>query len=88
VSSFIKNHIVAIILGVALVVVLVACAIKMDSSDRDFLCKEIGVDRSEIHREFFHASGRDVRVYYINGNKWIVTGLFYLEASCVTHYGF
>lgn len=84
--QFIKDHIGAIILGLALVVFLVACAIKMDSRDRDFLSKELKVDRSEIRREFFHANGRDTRVYYINGNKWLVNGLFQLEAACVTHY--
>lgn len=78
----------AIILVSALIVFLVAGAIKMDSRDREFLSNELKVDRSEIRREFFHASGRDSRVYYINGNKWIVNGLFYLEASCVTHYTF
>lgn len=77
--NFIKDHIGSIILGAALIGFLVFCAFGQDYADREFLGLRLGASHSQIHRQFFHMEGSSVRVYYIDGTRWMVTGVVNLD---------
>lgn len=78
-ANFIKNYIGSIIMGAAIVAFLIFCAYMQDCGDRKFLSLRLGVSHDQIHRQFFHLEGKSVRVYYINGTRWMVSGLVNLD---------
>lgn len=55
-----------------------------DKRDRDFLCDSLKCNRASIERQFFHFYGESNRVYKVNGETWIVNGLFFIEGAKVT----
>lgn len=77
--NFIKDHIGTIIMGAAIVAFLIFCAVMQDLNDREFLGLRLGASYNQIHRQFFHLEGSHVRVYYIDGTRWMVSGLVNLD---------
>jgi hypothetical protein len=73
---------ILIVINFAMLLAFVVVA-WVDFFDRKLLMDDIGVSYADIDRDFF--PDENGRIYWCNGNKWVITGFGEdRQASCTT----